>query len=148
MPPPTTPPKYSHTQPYQVVGNLEIDEGTVIPFEGDAERPCVGCLLRYRWTLVCISVLVLIFGIIEILIHELVNDSHDNSDAGPSFNYEVPEYGRIAYNSSKLSGFVTLGEDGYLYTPSGEQFRLAGCNIYWLGRDENVPGETYPSAFR
>ena len=138
--------KYKHTQSYQVLEDLDKDGDVVDVPDRDANRPCISCLFRYRWTLSCVLAVVLAFGFVEILLNELVDGSHNEGDSSPE--YEIPEYVRIDQNTSKLSGFVSLGEDGYLYLPSGEQFRMAGCNVYWLGRDENVPGEVYPSAFR
>uniref|UniRef100_A0A7S0RBY6 mannan endo-1,4-beta-mannosidase n=1 Tax=Pyramimonas obovata TaxID=1411642 RepID=A0A7S0RBY6_9CHLO len=137
--------EHTHSQSYQALEQLERDDDIVEPKNIDDDRPFMGCLLRYRWTLVCVLAVALVFGIVELLLHELVIGGQDSGETG---DYDIPAYGRIEYNSSKLRGFVSLGEDGFLYSPSGEQFRMAGCNIYWLGRDENVPGEVYPSAFR
>jgi len=44
------------------------------------------------------------------------------------------------------ASFVTRN-GGQLYL-DGSPFRYSGCNIYWLGLDENVGGVAYPTQFR
>ena len=56
-----------------------------------------------------------------------------------------------ATNPDVATKFVTLGAHGRLEL-DGQPWRFSGCNIYWLGLNENVPingsKKTYPIRFR
>ena len=63
----------------------------------------------------------------------------------------VTNTGNTATDRDVATEFVTLGANGRLEL-AGKPWRFSGCNIYWLGLDENVPTNgskiAYPTRFR
>ena len=51
-------------------------------------------------------------------------------------------------SSGYMQGYVTRRGSSLIDPVTNESFRFGGCNIYWMGLDENVNGVAHPTHFR